>query len=469
MPDIQVISLVGKMHPLLVHLPIGILLAGFLLHWLSRNGKNPSLRPALLPVYLAGCISAFISCISGYLLSRSGEYDISVVALHQWMGIGVAAISLVLFLGIRGLRWFAPYTHFFAIMLSGGLIYTAHLGGTLTHGNNFLFNTSSNVKAASILPLENAQEAMVYSDIITPILQEKCYSCHGPEKQKGKLRLDGKEYILKGGKNGKVISPESDPEPEMLKRILLPPDDEDHMPPKEKRQLTKNQVILISWWLNEGASFTARSKELKQSDTIKNVLASLEKGVQGDQQADIVTDIPVLPEAPKELVDSLKRCGAIVLPLTLSANALSVNLINVTSASDTLWSQLSRLRTHVYYLTAEGPLIGDDAMKAISTLLHLRKLNIANTSITDEGLIRLKGLEELVSLNLTGTKISGKGLEGLRPLKKLKQVYVYRTAISRNEMEKIKLLFPGVLIETGGYSLPLNSKDTQVVIPNNPS
>jgi Planctomycete cytochrome C len=306
---------------------------------------------------------------------------------------------------------------------------------------------------------------LVYSDIITPILQDKCYSCHGPEKQKGKLRLDGKEYILKGGKNGKVISPESAPEPEMLKRILLPPDDEDHMPPKEKRQLTAYQVILISWWLNEGASFTARSKELKQPDTIKNILASLEKGIQGDKQADIAPDIPVLPVAPKELVDSLKKSGAIVLPLSLSVNALSVNLINVTSPSDTLWSQLSRLRMNIYYLNAEGPLIGDDAMKAISTLSQLRKLNLANSSITDEGLIRLKGLDELVSLNLTGTKISEKGLAGLKNLKKLHHIYVYQAGINRDEMEKIRMLLPGVNIETGGYSLPVLSTDTEVVKP----
>ena len=101
---------------------------------------------------------------------------------------------------------------------------------------------------------------MVYSDIIQPILQEKCYSCHGPRKQKAKLRLDGKDNILRGGKDGKVVEAKLNEKPEMLRRILLPPDDEDHMPPKEKGQLSERQVMLIRWWLEKGADFNVKGK-----------------------------------------------------------------------------------------------------------------------------------------------------------------------------------------------------------------
>ena len=464
--EIQFLSLAGKMHPLIVHLPIGILIAGFLLQWLSRNGKNPTLRPALLPVYLAGCIAAMLSCVSGYLLSLTDDYDESILGTHQWMGIGVAIISFVLFLGVRGLRWFTPFTNIIAIVLFGGILYTAHLGGTLTHGSNFLFSTNApEEKFNSFIPLADAQEAVVYSDIIQPILQVKCYACHGPHKQKGKLRLDGKENILKGGKIGKVIVPVNDPEPELLKRILLPPDDEDHMPPKEKGQLSSRQVILIKWWLDQGADFTARAKELKQTDTIKKALASLQKATEDNTGQINTSAFPELPPAPVEIIDSLKRSGVIVLPLSLSVNALSVNLINATRLSDTIWSQISRISDHIFFLSADGKLTGNNAMAAISTLKQLRNLSLANTMVTDDAILLLQPLQELVTLNLTGTKITERGLAGLGKLKKLKRIYVYQAAINRDSMEKLKQLLPGVTIDTGGYTLPVLITDTQVVKP----
>src|SRR5258706_189881 len=42
---------------------------------------------------------------------------------------------------------------------------------------------------------------------VQPIFAERCYSCHGPEKQKGGLRLDRKADALKGGDSGKAIIP----------------------------------------------------------------------------------------------------------------------------------------------------------------------------------------------------------------------------------------------------------------------
>ena len=49
---------------------------------------------------------------------------------------------------------------------------------------------------AIIKPIPNVQEAYVYSDVIKPILQTKCYSCHGVNKQKGKLRMDDSVMLM---------------------------------------------------------------------------------------------------------------------------------------------------------------------------------------------------------------------------------------------------------------------------------
>jgi mono/diheme cytochrome c family protein len=50
-----------------------------------------------------------------------------------------------------------------------------------------------------------AEDKVDFAKQIQPILRQNCVKCHGPEKQKGKLRLDSKEVAMKGGKDGVVI------------------------------------------------------------------------------------------------------------------------------------------------------------------------------------------------------------------------------------------------------------------------
>src|SRR5690242_11179347 len=42
---------------------------------------------------------------------------------------------------------------------------------------------------------------------VRPVLVEKCFACHGPENQKGGIRLDSREAILKGNAHGLAVSP----------------------------------------------------------------------------------------------------------------------------------------------------------------------------------------------------------------------------------------------------------------------
>src|SRR5436189_5606538 len=67
---------------------------------------------------------------------------------------------------------------------------------------------------------------------INSIFEKSCIECHGPEKQKGKLRLDSREAALKGGKDGVVIVPKDAAKSELYRRITLPKGDDDVMPNK---------------------------------------------------------------------------------------------------------------------------------------------------------------------------------------------------------------------------------------------
>ena len=91
---------------------------------------------------------------------------------------------------------------------------------------------------------------MDFAKEIQPILQQTCVKCHGPEKQKGKLRLDSKEAAFKGGKDGAVLTAGDAEKSELYRRIILPKGNDDVMP-NEGEPLTKAQTDLIRDWINQ--------------------------------------------------------------------------------------------------------------------------------------------------------------------------------------------------------------------------
>jgi len=90
-----------------------------------------------------------------------------------------------------------------------------------------------------------------YGKEIQPLLAERCYSCHGPEKQKGGLRLDRKMDALHGGDNGKAIIPGKSSESLLIKNVSGENADT-VMPPKGERLSTK-QIAMLRQWIDAGA------------------------------------------------------------------------------------------------------------------------------------------------------------------------------------------------------------------------
>jgi len=88
---------------------------------------------------------------------------------------------------------------------------------------------------------------------IQPIFKATCCSCHGPEKQKGALRLDSKTLAMQGGKNGKSILPGDSKNSYLMQRIRGE-GDENRMPEKAD-PLNKEQVALLTAWIEQGAEW----------------------------------------------------------------------------------------------------------------------------------------------------------------------------------------------------------------------
>ena len=85
----------------------------------------------------------------------------------------------------------------------------------------------------SKLPAPSDKKGLTYAKDIKPILEASCFRCHGADRQKGGLRLDSLEAVLKGGEDGKVVEPKKSKD-SLLVVAVSGLDPEKAMPPKRK-------------------------------------------------------------------------------------------------------------------------------------------------------------------------------------------------------------------------------------------
>ena len=456
----SIINFIGHFHPLLVHLPIGILLFAILIHWLAQKEKYVLFKNIVPFSYLIGAGSAIVTCISGLALSTNVEYDTQTLFYHQWLGIFLALVSL---LGVyftkknkaRELKW-AAITLLVLIFLTG------HFGGTLTHGADYLTKGLKSKKATKARPnFSNVQEAILFEDIIQPILEEKCYGCHSDIKQKGKLRLDSKEWILKGGEDGLVFHQGSALNSPLYKKIILDPLDEKHMPPKGKPQITEKERVLIEWWINSGGYFDKKVKDLAQPGNIQMVLANFEKNSPKALNNDVPTNEIKL--ANQASLNNLTKMGVTILQVAKNSNYLTANFINVVKTNDTIDNLIKTVSPNIVWLKMPGIMFSNSLANAISYCDSLTKLSIEHSTITDNQLSNFQNLKRLHYLNLVGTKISLKGLLQLKSLVNINELYLGQTIITNKDAELIQKTFPKAKIIFGNYHTENIASDTIVL------
>jgi hypothetical protein len=358
------------------------------------------------------------------------------------------------------------YVKWLSYLLLLLIVLTGHLGGTLTHGEGYLTKGISKDKGDLVKNdkpiITNAQEALIYKDIIQPILKEKCYGCHSAIKQKGKLRLDEKEWILKGGEDGIIIHAGEAMNSVLYKNILLDPVDEKHMPPKGKPQITDQERMLLEWWINTGASFEQKVKELPQTNSIPNILLALQNNNANKVEVLSIPEKEVAP-ADEKSIDRLKSKGVTIVNVALNSNYLNANFITLSHTSDTIHDLISDIKENLVWIKMPGMQFTDALAASIASCTSLTKLSINNTTINDMQLAELNSLNELQYLNIVNTKITLTGLLKLTNLKKLSQVYLGQTSITAKDLSKIKNVFPNAKVDFGNYQLEKLITDTQLV------
>ncbi len=237
---------IGRFHPLLAHLPIGLMLLLAALEALGRKSRFAHARQASGFILLLATPASMLAALCGWLLSRAGGYDPGLLRWHLWSGIGTAATCAL----AGWLYWRGLGKAYRAVLFSGCalLLAASHFGGSLTHGRGYLTRYAPLRSRSSPLAAGDSAEASFLA-LAAPILERHCVACHGPDKAKGGLRLDTLGQLARGGDNGPVFFPGNPRESDLVRRMRLPLDDDDHMPPEGKSQPFERELTALEQWI----------------------------------------------------------------------------------------------------------------------------------------------------------------------------------------------------------------------------
>jgi len=244
---------VGRTHPIWLHLPIGVIASFFLVELINFFRPKKSLDHASDILLSFAILSSLPTLCSGYLLASTGEYAPGYVESHEdfawWMAF---ILSLLPLLRIQTKKWGVILYRCGLGAVLMLMTIAGHKGGELTHGSDFLTELlprymqeflgtaeeKSEGEKEGVMDLTGSpSESVTFEKNILPILDEYCFRCHGPKKQKGDIRLDS------------LSADFSDPEEMGLWELSLLQHLYGEMPPEGKAQLSKEEGEMFFDWI----------------------------------------------------------------------------------------------------------------------------------------------------------------------------------------------------------------------------
>lgn len=261
-------QLFGRLHPMLVHFPIALLLVAAVMELFTLGNFRHSFRSGIRFLVILGAISAAISAGMGWLLAENEGITGSTLDLHRILGLVSAGLSVFLLVLLRKSE-LNPSTssiktyRLILFLTSMGIGVAGHFGAALTHGEDYLTEVlpqnsdqetppSLTVDLASFASELSPEKEIQLVTNVRSVLAHNCYKCHSGAKIEGELRLDEKEFVFAGGENGTIIVPGNPGQSELIRRISLSKNHKDVMPEKGKL-LSKEEIQLLTLWVEKGA------------------------------------------------------------------------------------------------------------------------------------------------------------------------------------------------------------------------
>ncbi|MDW3195021.1 MAG: chitobiase/beta-hexosaminidase C-terminal domain-containing protein [Cytophagales bacterium] len=430
---------IARFHPLIVHMPIGILFFAFALEVVKRLKKRTDMDFSIGIALFLGAASSIAAVATGLMLADEGGYENAALNWHKWMGIVLAVVSVLAFLN-HAKQYFQQYQFPVLALVSLLLVFTGHFGGNMTHGEDYLF--SKPVDGTIIIP--NIDEALVFDQIIKPILDTKCNSCHNPSKAKGELVMTTTAGLLSGGKGGAIFDFEDHLNSSFLKRVDLPMEDDKHMPPKGKSQLTADEIALLQWWISNEACIECRVAEMEEREPLDDILQKFSQPVSKVAYDDVD------PLSEKEYQGFWEE-GYAVQPVAEENPMVIVNLAFRDDIQEKGLKPIRSIAENVLELNLAGSDFTDDQSSQLSKFTYLKKLQLQNTAISEKTIGALSALQYLESLNLYGTAVTDEVIPMLKEMPGLKNLYVWNANTTRDALEDLKNAKPLLNIHEGAY------------------
>ncbi len=476
------IRFLGHFHPVLLHLPIGVFILILLQEMgviFGRRFHGKVADTTMFPLFF-GAGSAILAVIAGFLLYHSGEEFAGnpLAERHLWGGLAFAVAAVATFvLKAWSVNRLVNAAFYRALLFAsvGVMGFASHDGASLTHGSDYLTEYAPN-PVRSVLGIEKKKEkprktdlaagarvtgekAVVYADIVAPILENRCVQCHKEGKAKGKFRLDTYELLVKGSSDGPGVVPGNVADSQIVVRMELPKDDDARMPPKGKPDIEDPELAVVKWWIENGADPKKTLGDFQVPATIQEAIAKLESAgsaasVEGETAAHGT------PEATGETLpdDALKAAvagiskeypGALIFESQKSA-LLAFSAVSLREKlDDAAFTKLKTVSSQFVTVDLSSTSITDAGVAQLAASKNLRMIRLAETGVTDASIETLLKLPALESINLYGTKVTDAGVAKLAALPKLKRLYLWKTGVTPAGIDALKAKLPACEIITG--------------------
>lgn len=448
---IELLDFLGSLHPLIVHLPIGIVLLTIAIDVFMRN-KNNSVQRVITMGWFFSFFSGLLAAIFGWFLGDNGYYLESQINIHKWSGIAFVSICFILWLlrytNFRFSKSFNRSVNLTSIIL---LMITGHFGGEMTHGQNYLFeNLPYTKKKISVTTLSESKRSnndslFVYEDLIHPVMEEKCIACHNQNLASGGLNMSSIESMIKGGNSGAGIQNGNPFESLIYKRVSFPHDHPKFMPPTGV-PLSYDQIATLEWWIDNGAK-KQMPVTLTRNDPKTLRFMELQYGL--DLREKTYLETLTLSSPSQEELKSIEGEEYIWRFLNPEQSFLDLKFTKKKIEINDLL-KFQSIKNNITWLNLADCMLNDNHLSYISNFPNLTRLKIQkNPLVTNKGIEALQKLEHLTELNLYGTRVSNNTLITLGQMKSLKKLFVWNTRITDKDIADFKALHPDVEVIAG--------------------
>ena len=450
---------VGRLHPVVVHFPIALVMLAAAVELVRAVRRQRGLSAATPLLVNVAAASGVIAAITGWLIAANerGGDDSSELFGHRWLGTvaSVLLVGLAWRVSVAAARRPDPATaglgavRFQTVALAGLVGFASHLGGEMVYGKGYLLEglgravrpdpveaVAAEAPAAdtTVVAASLSANAATFRDTIEPIFAARCEECHGNSKRKGGLQLVpiAKAFPVDGPDDREdwTIEPGDVAASLVVRRVELPRDDPDAMPP-EGEPLTPEQIAALKEWIAGGA-------EYPKDEPAQFALPALPAA----PVARAVEAAPVDPAAVASAMAAIAARGAIVQPLFAGSPLVEVNASLASPAwTDAELAMLEPLAGVLVTLNLARSGVTDTGVAALPPMPQLANLRLDGTAVGDAAAKAMAASPRLEAINLVSTAVGDAGLAALAANRSVQRIYVWKskvTASGRDTAERLR-------------------------------